>query len=343
MTRLSLGLVSLCLCCLSACAGRAVDLDRAPSSSAGAEPDPDLVSSPGNVQGVWVDEQRLYWVSYADAGSSNIDKPFHSCLKTDCKHTTLRYAKEGAELNVATVAAGHVYWASYGNFIYSCPSEGCGARPITLAQDPSRPEPLFANQGYAYWPSEFDIYRCPASGCTATPEVVALDANSNESRLVFDESRVYWMNRAGFMSAPLDGSGPPQLVLQFASDERALRAAGRGYLYWTVGKQAFRCAIASCDASPPTLLATANGEIHELEIDDFSMYWLANGVIQSCPLPGCEHSTALTPAKAWPPGDSAFTVENAPAFAIDASHVYWIEEADPSGQSSRTVIRKTAK
>jgi len=346
--RLSLSLISLCLSCLSClgclggCAGRAVDLDRAaPLSSAGAESDPDLVSSPGNVQSVWVDEQRLYWVAVADYDVR--DNRFQSCLKTDCKHTTLSYAKAGAALDLATVAGGHVYWTTYGNFIYSCASEGCGARPVTVAQDPARPDPLFAYRGYAYWPSEFDIYRCPVSGCAATPEVVALGANSAGSRLVFDEARVYWMTRVGFMSAPLDGSEPPRLVLQFASDERALRAAGRGYLYWTVGKQVFRCAIASCDTSPPSLLATADVEIRELEIDDSSLYWLANGRIQSCPLAGCEHSLALTPAKVWPPGGLGYNVENAPPFAIDASHVYWIEETDASGQSSQKAIRKTAK
>jgi len=340
MTRLSLSLGSLGFCWLTGCAGRAVDLDHAaPASSALPSSDP-FVAPTDESSGVWVDDQRLYWLS----GFGRVQ----SCLKLDCEHTRRTYAQLNQGPITATVGGGHVYWTSSQLTIFSCPVEGCAAEPVTVVRDPAFRNTLFADRGYVYWSSDFDIYRCPASGCATTPEVVAQSVHADY--LVFDDTRAYW---SGF-SAPSDGSEPPQNLTAPVPVEGAplgkaappapmqSLAVGAGYLYWTTGNQVFRCPTASCNAAPPTLLVTGEAPITSLKLDDSAMYWLETDSIHSCPLFGCEQSRALTPAKVTHEG-----IESA-RYAIDASYLYWLEAPDEPRTTTRPpmpggIIRRTAK
>ncbi|MEI9938086.1 MAG: hypothetical protein WDO69_12775 [Pseudomonadota bacterium] len=315
---LRLGLVALCFCGLTACTGRALDLDQeAPPSPAEVDSDPGLPASLGGVRGVWVDDQRLYWLAAVR---------LQSCLKADCKHTTLTYPTQ-ANVGDAVVGGGHVYWwwnpagQAFDSTAFACPAEGCSTDPVTIVQEGSVSDVApFAYQGYFYWSSAVDLYRCPASGCAATPEVVASGARAYS--LVFDEAHAYWLDWAGGLSsAPVDGSEPPKLLIPLA--EQGALAVGGGYLYWTARKQVFRCAIASCDATPPTLLATDDSEISDLEIDDTAMYWVTANSIHSCPLSGCEQSQVLTPPRVPDLYDW-----NKRSFALDGSDIYWIDAGD---------------
>ena len=338
---LQLGLVTLCFFGLTACAGRALDLDHeAPSGPATADSDPGLPASGEHITEVWVDDLRLYWL---DAGR------FQSCLKADCKDTTLTYSTDAGR---AAAGGGHVYWvegwrpALSTPTAFACRADGCPTNPVAVAQDShwlsvraSGPEEIFANQDYLYWSSDFDIYRCAASGCPTTPEVVASGAVTES--LVFEGTHAYWIDDwlVGIWSAPFDGSEQPKLLRTLA--EGGSLAVGGGYLYWTAQTQVYRCAIASCDATPPTLLATAESKISDLKIDDTTIYWLAAGSVHSCPLLGCGQSQVITP-----PQIPNCQGRQPRSFAIDASDIYWIDAGIVSSAYEPMpgkAIRRTAK
>jgi len=339
MTRRGLKLVSLLLCCLTGCAGHTVDLDRtAPASSAPTSSDPSVFAEEG-LAGVWVDEQRLYWLTYFGT--------FQSCLKADCEHTRVTYAKGSHEQAVpVAVANGHVYWALDLARVFSCPAEGCGGEPVKVVRDPGLRAHIYANQDHVYWSSDVDIYRCAASGCGPTPEVVVSGAIAGQ--LAFDETHAYWVSTGGItggiMRARADGSQPPEPVVDWEQPD-GLRsiAVGGGYLYWVSGAHVFRCPTANCNASATTLLVTTDGAIYDvtaLMVDASAMYWQKASTGYTCPLEGCEQPAALTPSRV---PSTPLGVNDAASFAVDATDVYWLDEGDrqPGLPPLAKAIRKT--
>jgi len=344
MIRVDIGAMVLCLLCSSGCGGRAVDLDRpAPAASGGTSSDLVLPSSAKPLVGVWTDAERLYW--HEEYGI------LQSCLKADCPNSTITYRSDPNGWLSPTVAETHVYWLSALS-IYSCANKGCANKPVEVTIDPDILSAVSGHRDYVYWSSAYDIYRCPAAGCAATPEVVSRDTHAD--RLVFDEQRAYWLAPGGsVMSAPLDGSKPPEFVtasqVVTLYDPTAF-AIGNGYLYWAVEQQVFRCPLASCASSSTTRLTTGNAPIRELQVDDSGVYWREADAIHSCPLSGCEHSTTLTPARVAQL--SIWRVDNGPqsdepSFALDQSYVYWLETSDPDPANptpyAGKAIRKTPK
>jgi len=336
MTQFTRNLASLCLCCLTGCAARAMDLDHAAPGSAGSgstDATPTAVVSNDEFDSVWVDEQRLYWLA-----RNGFVSRLQSCLKADCEHTKQTYMESTQQVQ-STVADGRVYWTTNLS-LFSCAAEGCQSKPTKVGQDPAAgASPLFAHRDYVYWSSDFDIYRCPAQGCGETPEVVALNANAG--RLVFDDKRAYWVDDyRRILSVPSDGSEPPKVEASNVPDGDPIDslAIGAGYLYWAAGERVFRCPNPGCDASTPTLLVTADAHIIELEVDDSTLYWLENHALHSCPLSGCEKSLTLTPPNL--PGIIWNGSDVMVPFAIDASNLYWIDRDTPlpkGGQSIRTI------
>ena len=312
---------------LLGCSTKAVELDQAPpfASVPTTGDDPALVLSEEPTS-VWVDERRLYWV----AGGK-----LQSCRTTDCARSLLDYPSSvRGEDNVVTavVAGGHVYWTSR-NTIYSCPTEGCDPKPLTVTQDPALQPPPFAHGEYVYWSSDFDIYRCRAVGCSGAPDVVA--SNSLAQALAFDEARAYWSDGVRVMSAPVDGSAPPEIA---GFDQRGAftgdLAVGGGYLYVSDNLHIFRCPLANCDASPPTLLVTASGSgpLTQITLDGSTLYWDDADTLRSCRLPACTDPRAIaTLRQGTSVGDKLF--------AIDTNDIYWLE---PPGVGSPT-IRRMAK
>ena len=345
MTHHSLSLVLLYLCSLTGCAGHAVDLDHtAPAASTPIGPDAGIVIAKEGFAHVWVDDQRLYWLTQFGT--------FQSCVKASCEHTRLTYVNGNPESHLlsAAVANGHVYWVSDRNIVFSCAAEGCDAGPVMVVQD-SILQRIYAHQDHVYWSSDRDFYRCPASGCGATPEIAI--SETSPAFPAFDGTRIYWIGGFGIMSAPADGSASPELVVDWHLGAEWIQsiAVGGEYLYWAAGTQAFRCPIASCNASAPTLLVTGNDRIHDLRVDVTTMYWSDNGhtdkwsrltdIVRSCPLEGCEQSTALTPPRLR---GHSLDANDSSTFAIDATDIYWIDVGDdPSSPTRINTIRKTAK
>ena len=335
MTRL--GVFLLFLCGLAACNEQTLDLDRtAPASSSPQGSEAPLVAD-ARFLGVWVDDQRVFWISAIDAFNGNLE----SCLKEDCAHTRLRYSTNLQSASIASVAAGHSYWVTPEGVILSCAANGCDGKPTRMAQDPGLGNRLFANQDYVYWASDLDLYRCQASGCAATPEVVATNTPSADY-LTFDANRVYWIDpiNSAISSAPADGSELPKRLVELpaGSAQTASLAIGNEHLYWTVGGQVLGCQIATCSAASATLLAVANTVIEDLKVDDAALYFLEGGTIHSCSLAGCEQSSPVNPAGSRV-GQGIWSGRRT-HFALDANYVYWLEK---TGGDLATAIRRTAK
>jgi len=306
-----------------------LDLDQGATSSPSAQQtDPKLPASLDGFTGVWVDDQRLYWLH---AGS------FQSCLKADCKHKTITYATNAWR---TAVAGGRVYWQLFDGTFVGCPAEGCAASPVMLIRDDSvgsnNDVPAFAaDQRYFYWGSLFDIYRCPVGGCEAVPEVLA--RNARVSFLVVDETHAYWPESGGIRSAPIDGSETPKLLVSSTSPR--VLAVSAGYLYWPVASQVFRCPTAGCGDSPATLVVTGESEISVIKVQDNTMYWLAANTIHSCQLPGCEEPQLFTPPTVSDLND--FTPTQ--SFAVDATDVYWLDGQSSTDYRSGKAIRRAPR
>src|SRR6185369_1071389 len=263
---------TLLLCGLTACGGHTVDLDGAGANSASPQGNEPPVVSNTLINGVWVDDQRLFWL----AGSGEEYGTFESCLKGDCEHTRQRYVAGIQWASDAAVGDGYVYWTRL-EAILSCDVNGCSGKPTTVVQG-SGHQRIFANRGYVYWPAEPDLYRCRSNGCSAIPEVVAINTHS-VTKLAFAETHAYWVDSAGtsILAAPADGSELPKLVIELPPESAAIAAlaARNGYLYWTVSEQLFKCSIAACSVSTATLLTVAEAPIQDLKADDSGLFWLA--------------------------------------------------------------------
>jgi len=197
-----------------------------------------------------------------------------------------------------------------------------------------------ADRDYFYWSSAVDIYRCPVNGCGAVPELVASDARGRfNAYFRVDKTHAYWLDSAGILSAPVDGSEKPKLLVPLA-EQRAV-AVSDDYLYWTTESQVFRCSTAGCGASPPALLVNNESDIRAIKIDDDTMYWLAGNTIHSCQLPSCEQPQLFTPPDVADLND--FTPTE--SFAIDANDVYWLERRGSPYEYDRLgkAIRRTPK
>jgi len=328
MIRRDLSLALLCLGAQIGCSAHAMDLDHAaappPVRATGADP---AVDSEQEFEGVWVDDRRLYWLTSFSS--------FQSCLKADCEPTMLTYVTSDARQAPLSVAVSeHVYWTLDSTVVTSCAPEGCGSEPVTVTKDHSL-QRFFGHRDYLYWSSDLDLYRCPARGCSDTPEVVALGATPYQ--LIFDDDRAYWIDSAGILSAPIDGSQPSKLLIAWARDGSSMQslAIGADYLYWAIDERVLRCPIASCNATVPTLLATGGAPVTDLKIDGQTLFWLEGDLIHSCLLPGCERSTVLIPQKVAPGGRSRY--------AVDASDVYWLEGMDPPSTEPRSPMAKSIR
>ncbi|HET7543927.1 MAG TPA: hypothetical protein VFK05_28845 [Polyangiaceae bacterium] len=317
----------LAVFCLVGCSAKVVDLDQQPPAMAS---DDAVVVLTEERASVWVDEQRLYWVT----GFRKIQ----SCRKTDCAHTLVDYTSsvrgENETVN-AVVSGAHVYWTSTSqNTIYSCPSDGCEPTPRIVTKDPALRSSPFADGDYVYWASAFDIYRCPAEGCDGAPELVAAD--STAQAMAFDEQRAYWNDGTRIMSAPKDGSEQAELLLDGIDEAQLNLTVGDGALYRSDGKSIFRCAAGNCSASPRAPLVTGEGRVSDIRLDGNKLYWIDADALRSCTLPDCSELFAITPAspiRAVLVGDERF--------AIDASDLYWLA---PRAQGLAGVeIRRTAK
>jgi len=302
---------------------------------------PPIVVLKERVASVWVDAQRLYWLTAGPAEFTNL----YSCLKLDCAHTKVTYEELIGTSRGVAVDGKYIFWASWNADISACPVDGCGSRPVTITQDPALNHRIFADREYVYWSSDLDLYRCPASGCAATPEVVSLSGITDH--LAFDETRAYWLGQTGIFSAPKDGSEPPRVVIELEPlgedvtfDRNRDLAVGGDYVYWATQRQIFRCPVASCMSTGPTLLVSASAAISDLKLDATAIYWLESDTVHSCPLTGCESSSVLTPQVA-----SAFYLYAPARYAVDESDLYWIEPSTPTGEQDGWggPVRRTPK
>lgn len=322
--------LAACLSCLMACSARTIRLDHEPAAgSAGAPSEPDVATrvyqasgAPLVVGELLVDDRRVYWQSS--------DQAFRSCLKDDCQHSVVTYTAAaaldsgGLQLfsNLAA-SAGQAFWVAQPDWtIYSCPSAGCGTKPIRLLRDPSIGSGLVADRGEVYWTSTRDVYRCPAAGCGTAPQATALGEGTLP---IFHGSDAFWIQRAGktwrIRHAPkADPSNATTLFeLDVPDDYVAIQeiAASDEFLYWVdEAWRILRCPLSGCDGEPTVLEAGDDPKVR-LRADELGVYWLDfvdprwPRAVHFCAHAGCGSDTALG------------TFEQLGTYELDTDFVYF--------------------
>ncbi len=335
----------LLTCCLQACSGRAVDLDRASgAASAGASGDDtvllELDPSAPMCSEILIDNTRLYWIDW----NGDLD----SCLKDNCAPSVTRYANVLAKgiaglLPHIAVGGGYVYWFSNDNTLYSCPTTGCGKAPTRMIQDSSFPifvrDALAADAGYVYWTSALDLYRCAATGCGSAPEIVEPARASDPT---FSPENAYWIDidptgntltwdsaKNMLRTAPRDGSAPPTTMTMDVQNV----AANTATVYWiNSSNNVLSCPAAGCSDPPAVLDATETSKDH-LAVDDSGLFWREEpdnpGAVHFCPLGECSSAATLTPSGVM-------------SFAVDAQYLYWVE-TEAGTASSAIALHRVAK
>jgi hypothetical protein len=329
--------------CLQACAGHAVDLDRAPVATADAGgADAIILGSADDppFNQLAVDDVRLYFATFSGK--------VRSCLKDDCANSLVTYAADATQTsirNTLAVSRGSLFWITTNLTILSCDTVGCGAKPTTVIRDPALPSSsgLFADDGYVYWRSGLDIYRCPASGCGLTPELVAAGQGpySSIGGLGFAADDAYWLSTTnspdsteallGIVRAPKDGSGPPEPVVAVAAPTGEF-AVDADSVYWiAANQQVLRCALAGCDGSPFVFDASAATKT-DLKVDAAGLYWREpDGALHFCALAGCDsRSAVITPLPVV-------------SYALDSSYLYWLEEKPNMGSFYGSNVHRTRR
>jgi hypothetical protein len=340
MTKTS-SLCSLALLCVTACAGRSLDLDRGsgPSSSGAGPVAAEVIQFPDSVWALLADEARVYWTNRSGGGAQ-------SCVFDRCDATKITY---GSPAWPATLGEENIFFPGThfnghtDGDLLECPKTGCVGGPRVVFNDPTMPYGNFvvaANDGYLYWSSTLDIYRCPVTGCGEVPEVVA-KGETGAFGMVVDRDEVFWgyasdVNENGEIhSAPSDGSRPPTVIAKGLGPSRSPLnfSVDATNVYWLDdSSHVQRCPRAGCDGQAPvTLVATDNAK-EALRVDGSGLYWLettelvgnwqheqggdVNHVsIRFCPLTGCAQGAdaqILTEPKV---GD----------FAMSSKFLYWNE------------------
>lgn len=175
--------------------------------------------------------------------------------------------------------------------------------------------PTFARDGRA-------IFRLSKEG--GLPEAVAL-AEENVISLVIDETNAYWVDHASksVRFAPKAGGAPPRaLITEPISIEVGL-AIDKEHVYFHRWK------------GPIVRVPKAGGEARVVvdpggtvaAVDEGHVYFFTEQAIVKAPKG--EHGAAITLAGGQRPGN----------VAIDATHVYWINEATPNDPHGGAVLR----
>ncbi len=272
---------------------------------------------PQQVDWLWVDAKRIYWLADPDK--------FGSCDKTDCSNTVLSY---GPTISFPAFAQDHVYWRSQQQgAVLTCPTSGCTGQSSAVSGVPYSALLLGAEGDYVYWSDSANLHRCLFSGCTPQPVVAA--SVPNDAGLVLSGSAVFWSSGNGLYTAPKDGSSTIQPLVSPQGVVTALAVVGP-LLYWMEDKtRILSCPINGCAGDEILLARLESDASYFLHADSTGLYWKQDNAVHFCALPGCTNQQTVT-------------TQDVRSFAVDDQYVYW-NQNDAIGTGFAMNIRRTAK
>lgn len=198
-----------------------------------------------------------------------------------------------------------------------------------FVDDVSMPQNLAVDSRYVYW-LDFDrssVMRAPTAGGLPVPVSVANYPQGGDW-IALDSRNVYWsLSMKGIYTAPIDG-GAPSAIVPFTVSQRTIWkfAANEDGLFWIedVGVDESLMKVGH-DGGPSTQLATIRSAT-AIAVDDQYVYWAGVPTTGGCTTLDCQSINKLAVSGGEPvvlaPSGGVPTI-----LALDATHVYWLNDA----------------
>jgi hypothetical protein len=239
-----------------------------------------------------------------------------------------------------------VYWLEHGDGDRLSPGRllrisKCGGDPITLAPTPNYPSGLALDATHVYWSSmsssgEGSVMSVPITGGTAT----TLAMGGNAKALAVNSVFAYWTDlNAGAFSVPKAGDATLGLVEGEATWSSI--AATDEDVVWTqsffaMGLPAGWAVSGILFGGGPTwtLASSTTGGADSVVIDGNDVYFIA-----STSESGAKASISRVPLGGGAP--TVLVTAHPSSLAVDATYVYWTDDASPTGPNSIQRVAKT--
>jgi hypothetical protein len=222
-------------------------------------------------RGIAVDATTLYWTNYNGGSIEDV----MSCAIGGCGGAPTPVATDQlGPLDVA-LNATTVFWTDYNaSSVLGCALGDC-ASPTTFASNELSATGIAADADDVYWSDNTGvgtIWSCSiADACGGGPTQLATDM-VHPFRLALDATNVYWQDDTRVMEAAKDGSSVTTLI-----DDASGIGAGDSdividdtYVYWESQGALQSCAIAGCNDTPTTLVASG---VAVIAVDATAIYW----------------------------------------------------------------------
>ena len=309
-----------------------------------------------------VDAENIYWLNRIPECVNDVSHTqLKSCPISGCTGQPTILWDDLQAGSLLAVVGGTVFWTVTGfntGALFSCPVQGCDGGPRTVvALNDSYIDTFAADATTVAFGTHFGAFSCPVAGCAASGPTTLFEQTGAKTSLTIhgdqlfgtlelpDDSRDSGQAPTLF-ACPLAGcpSGPtfaptPAIFGALASDGQNAAWINTGQLIdfsatnmsdteWDDGS-VYVCPLAGCaDKTAPLASYPAWFAATAIAVDAANAYWTegppstepgaAPSMLVRCALAGC----AGKPAALATLGAGSTT-----AIALDASSVYWIDDA----------------
>jgi hypothetical protein len=308
-----------------------------------------------------VDADNIYWLNRVPVCLSDVSHTqLKSCPLSGCTgQPTILWDDLQAAQGLA-VANGTVFWTIVGSStgsILSCSVHGCGGAPRTVVEAEAFVDTFAASATTVAFGTHFGAFACPVAGCSASSSTTLFEQTGVKTSFAIQGDQLFGTAEVPddsrdsgqaptLFACPLAGcpGGPtffptPAIYGALASDGQNAAWINTGELIdfsasnmsdteWDDGS-VYVCPLTGCaDKTAPLVSYPAWFAATAIAVDASNVYWTegppstesgaAPSTLVRCAIAGC----AGKPTELATLGAGSTT-----AIALDASSVYWIDEA----------------
>lgn len=223
-----------------------------------------VVTQPG-IEGVTVDESRVYWTTSSGTVAS--------ASKSGGPHTLIADSEEHPRDIV--IDASSVHWTNYysGGTLKSAPKEGGSITTLFDTDTPDVQNGLTRNATHLFWRLEKgDVMTVPLAGGPAV-KLASGPFEFDACSVAADAESVYWTVTGSIMKMPLAGGGAKAALV--SGETPVGIALNSDSIYWVNADGAVKKAPKG--GGDATTLTTGNGTFGAscaITVDAESVYWL---------------------------------------------------------------------